>query len=124
MQLRNFFVQLENAVQPFHLVLVSLAHAVLMQRSKVLVNSTPQLGFFLAVRNRWNFVMNAILQSDFCDLVPSFTVFWVCELQMIPVDLILDLEQSFPEIVDVKLLFREPRHLDGAREVGMNSDGL
>ncbi len=115
MQLRNFFVQLENAVQPFHLVLVSLAHAALMQRSKVLVNSTPQIGFFLTVGNRWNFVMNAILQSDFCDFIPSFAVFWVCELQMIPVDLILDLEQGFTEIIDVELLFREPRHLDGAR---------
>jgi hypothetical protein len=68
--------------------------------------------------------MNFVGQSNFCNLISSFSVFWIGELQMISVDLIFDLEKGSSQLVDVLLAFREPWDLDGAWEISMNSNSL
>lgn len=68
--------------------------------------------------------MNFVSQSYFGNLISSFSVLWIGELQMISVDLIFDLKKSLSQLVDVLLAFGEPRDLDWAWEIGMNSNGL
>jgi hypothetical protein len=123
-QLRNPLFNLEHIVKSFHLVFKPLAHALLVQRPQFFINSTPQVGLFLSVFNFRDLVMNFVSQSYFGDLISSFSVLWIGELQMISVDLIFDLKKGFSQLIDVLLAFGEPWDLDWVWEISMNSNCL
>ena len=93
-----------------------------MQTSQFLINPDPKFLLLLRVLNMRYFLSLSILYRDISNLIPSLAILLIGKTNMILIISVLDIKQSSPNQINILFVFGEPRHLNWAWELCVDTD--
>jgi hypothetical protein len=111
-QLRDSLGKVEGLLQLLHLHFKPSAHSPVVQSPQFLKYPLPKECFFMGVLNIGDRLIDVVLQCNLRNVVSAFSILFINKLWVIPIFCVLNIQQYFPDEVEVLKITREPWDLN------------